>query len=62
MNVFDALADGDILKYSEIEKIEYNVVYLKLHMNKAKILYQRKLKSVFETKAKEEAKKKQRKF
>lgn len=43
LNLIDALALGNVLKWDEIMWLNYNDVYTKLLMNKEKVLFERKL-------------------
>lgn len=51
-NTIDALAGGDVLKWEEICLMPYQVVFMKLRMNKQKVLFQRNLRKVLENKQK----------
>lgn len=46
MNTIDILAGGDPLKYAEIEKLEYNIVYWKLFKNKLNHIFEKNYKEV----------------
>jgi hypothetical protein len=45
MNLIDALAEGDVLKYDSVLYIEYNTIYIKLLMNKEQTLFTRRLQT-----------------
>jgi hypothetical protein len=45
MNLIDALAGGDVLKYDSVMYIEYNTIYIKLLMNKEQMLFNRRLQA-----------------
>lgn len=45
MNLIDALANGDILKYDSVLYVEYNTIYIKMLMNKETTLYNRRLQN-----------------
>lgn len=45
MNLIDALADGDVLKYDSVLYIEYNTIYIKLLMNKEQTMFARRLQA-----------------
>lgn len=51
-NTIDALAGGDMLKWEEVLLMPYGVVFMKLRMNKEKVLFQRNLRKVLENKQK----------
>lgn len=45
MNLIDALANGDVLKYDSVLYIEYNTIYIKLLMNKEQAMFNRRIQS-----------------
>jgi hypothetical protein len=44
MNTIDILSGGDVTKYAEVEKIEYNIVYWKLFKNKLNAIFEKNYK------------------
>lgn len=50
MNTIKALAGGDITKYKEVEKIEYNVVYVHMLMNKTQAVFEENYRKVMKNK------------
>ncbi len=50
MNTIKALAGGDVTKYSEVEKIEYNIVYVHLLMNKTQGIFEDNYRKVMKNK------------
>ena len=50
MNTIRALADGDILKYENILKLDYNSVYLHLRMSKCETIFQRNYQKIMSKK------------
>jgi hypothetical protein len=50
INIIDALAQGDVLKYEQVLKLNYNVAFVKLYKNKLESDYRERLKKVLERK------------
>lgn len=50
MNTIRALADGNILNYDKILKIDYNTVYLHLKMSKCETMFQRNYQKIMSKK------------
>jgi hypothetical protein len=50
MNTIKALAGGDITKYAEVEKIEYNVVYVHMLMNKTQNVFEENYRKIMKNK------------
>ena len=46
----DRLAEGDVLKYSDILNVSYSTVFAKLLLDKNKAEYEKKLRSVMSKK------------
>ncbi len=51
MNTIKALAGGDILKYNEVVKLEYNLVFTHLKMNKVSKVYQENYSTILRNKS-----------
>lgn len=56
VNTIDALAQGNVLRWQEVLRLPYNVVYLKLLKNKLDNDFQERYKKILENKAKANAK------
>lgn len=52
MNTVKALAGGDILKFEEVLKIEYNIVFLHMKMNKVQNVFNENYRKVLDQKRK----------
>ena len=50
MNTIKALAGGDITKYKEVEKIEYNIVYVHMLMNKTQGVFEDNYRKIMKNK------------
>ena len=50
MNTIKALAGGDITKYKEVEKIEYNIVYVHMLMNKTQGVFEENYRKIMKNK------------
>lgn len=51
-NTIDALAGGDILKYADVLKMDYNTVFLKLKRSKLEGIYHKNYQKIMEEKSK----------
>lgn len=49
-NTIDMLADGDVLKYAAVQKVEYNTIYLKLLLNHRTAIFRENLNKVLKEK------------
>lgn len=48
MNIIDSLANGDVLKYSEVEDLEVSTAWAKLYLEKEKSEYKKRLQEIHE--------------